>query len=253
MRLTTTREWPPEGWSYMDPKTGYREPAPMSNNFDTVAKGIQRARANNPAHYPAAQRTNEAARNALTTYTVLRLIRRGLWDRVIIEEGDEAVLSAAGVDSATVKKKLNQQSQLTEVVGDARPAESGNRGGILRQTKQLAGGVALLRDWTGTGSPVSPELANKRAAVCVECPLNNRDPNWIDKLTTETSEAVRSQMELKLKLNLATHSDEQLGVCDACLCPMKLKVWVPIKFIQKHTEDETYWALHPKCWILAEA
>lgn len=261
MKLTTTSTWPREGWQYFDPKTGYREPTPMAHSFTEVVRGILSMRMNNRHIYPQpADRTYESAQRALENYTTARLARIGDWGLIALEPGDEQKLSDSGIK--VKKKPLDRQSQQSlqsvarqaKAVAVAKPAANVvERGGILHQAKQLAGGVALLRDWTGTGAPVSPELANKRAKVCVECPLNNRDPNWLDKLTTETSEAVRSQMELKTTLKLATDLDEQLGVCDACLCPMKLKVWVPLDYILKHTSEDTYRALHPKCWIREES
>jgi len=42
-------------------------------------------------------------------------------------------------------------------------------------------------------------------------------------------------------------------VCEACLCPMKAKVHVPIHHIKKHMKPEVQAKLDLRCWITKEA
>ena len=52
-------------------------------------------------------------------------------------------------------------------------------------------------------------------------------------------------------MDLKTSKDAELNVCQACLCPLKLKVHTPMSLIQKRLKPEQRAELDPKCWILA--
>jgi hypothetical protein len=70
--------------------------------------------------------------------------------------------------------------------------------------------------------------------------------------TRSASELLRMQMQTAQELDLTTPYDSKLGVCAACDCPMRLKVWTPLKLILEHLLPEAKAALDPKCWILDE-
>ena len=55
-----------------------------------------------------------------------------------------------------------------------------------------------------------------------------------------------------LNFDLTTPHDSKLGVCKACDCPMRLKVFVPLDKIVGHMLPEAKAALDPTCWILDE-
>ena len=60
------------------------------------------------------------------------------------------------------------------------------------------------------------------------------------------------QIQTAQELDLTTPYDSKLGVCAACDCPMRLKVWTPLKLILEHMLPEAKAALDSKCWITAE-
>ena len=70
--------------------------------------------------------------------------------------------------------------------------------------------------------------------------------------TIPTSELIRKQLSMRQDMALKTESDEKLGVCNACGCPLKLKVHVPASHIKKHTSEAVKRELDPRCWIPAE-
>jgi hypothetical protein len=49
---------------------------------------------------------------------------------------------------------------------------------------------------------------------------------------------------------LKTDLDHALNICQACLCPLKLKVHVPLDLIRKHLSPQAKSALDTHCWIL---
>lgn len=117
----------------------------------------------------------------------------------------------------------------------------------------VAAGVVSLAEWFGEGAqPVERNLAEKRAQVCSKCPLNKKGDygNWFTKAVAE---GIRNMAGAFRGLKINTVHDEQLGVCEACMCPMKLKVHVPLKHILSNTDKETMDAFDSNCWILSES
>ncbi len=116
----------------------------------------------------------------------------------------------------------------------------------------LVAGAKSLTEWLGAGAnPVSREVADKRAETCVKCPLN-KEGDLSNFFERGTSEMLRSAIAAAKEIQLITRFDKSLGVCDACYCPMKLKVWMPLHHILKNLSTETKSALHEKCWITNE-
>lgn len=124
--------------------------------------------------------------------------------------------------------------------------------GGVAAVKKLAAGAALLFDWEESGEPpVANELATARAAVCVICPKN--DPsNLSEWFTHPVSENIRKKLGRLHDMKLATSHDEKLGVCSACLCPLKLKVHTPKHLIDKRLTSAARSELDQSCWILHE-
>lgn len=116
----------------------------------------------------------------------------------------------------------------------------------------LAAGANTIADWVcGGGTCVDTDIAQGRAATCASCPLNQPGDlsNFFERAT---SELLRSQIGLLNDLDMKTSYDSRLGVCDACYCPMRLKVWTPVDYINRHILPESRAALDSKCWILSE-
>jgi len=123
-----------------------------------------------------------------------------------------------------------------------------------RKAKQIWAGVKTLNDFLDSGDKGVPkEQAEARAKVCVACPLNGAGDltRWF---TIPAAGAIKRQLEKLTEMELKTSVDEQLNVCTACLCPNKLAVWTPMKFIKPHLSDDTLDELRKgnACWKLAE-
>ena len=114
--------------------------------------------------------------------------------------------------------------------------------------KDYTVGIDTLIEWFGRAcATVDNDVAEKRAETCAPCP-NNKMVGW--QLTfgryAQVIMGIRAWLRHKGKI---TKLDGQLGVCDVCSCPMRVKVWVPIDVIRNNMDADTVKKLHPKCWI----
>lgn len=89
----------------------------------------------------------------------------------------------------------------------------------------------LRRSWLGAGGqPVPSEQAQRRADVCLTCPHNV--PKGLTELFTEgVALTVKRQIQMKSQMQMDVTREEELHICDKCLCVLKLKVHAPLKFI----------------------
>ena len=109
-------------------------------------------------------------------------------------------------------------------------------------------GAATLKEWFDEDyKGVPPGIAEHRASICAVCPLN-RDEKWSERFAGyfETLLAIRRIMKER---GMVTVHDHKLGVCDACQCPMKIKIWTPLHIINNHIPAQTRDKLHEKCWM----
>lgn len=121
---------------------------------------------------------------------------------------------------------------------------------VGEKIRQLAAGAVLLDEWGDEGFPtVLAEESAGRAATCAVCPQNGFGDltRWF---TVFASEKIRRKIEAAQKLELKTPFDDKLGICEACLCPLKLKVHAPLANIKKHQTPKSLAALDKNCWIL---
>lgn len=122
----------------------------------------------------------------------------------------------------------------------------------LSVAKNVAAGAKTLADWIGSGArPVPAGLAEARAKVCSKCPVMQQG-DLSNFFTRAASELVRMQVQTAQELDMVTPYDKELGVCGACSCPMRLKVWTTLQPILDHILPEAKSALDKNCWILAE-
>lgn len=118
---------------------------------------------------------------------------------------------------------------------------------------QVAAGVRTLADWLGgSGTPVSQELANKRAQICSDCPQNGKG-DWLSTFTIPAQNLIRRQLQERKDMSLSTPFDDNLQMCEACACPIPLKVHVPIEYINQRLAAPIRARLDPRCWILHES
>lgn len=123
---------------------------------------------------------------------------------------------------------------------------------MLEELKKTADGIALLKDWVGSGlEPVSTALANSRAPCCAACEKNITG-QWWTNATGLVADAIRKQINFKNGAKLETVLEDKLGTCSVCLCNLSLKVWCPPEHIQNHTTEQQLEKFPDWCWIKKE-
>jgi len=124
---------------------------------------------------------------------------------------------------------------------------------IIEEIKQDSAGLLFLRDWLGDdGKTVTPDVAEDRAKVCLGCPQNSH-PNWWERLLKDPiANAIRRELEIKNKMNIHLHEEENLHMCRICGCATRLKVWAPLAHIKDHTTPQSLEKMPPHCWIKNE-
>jgi hypothetical protein len=122
-----------------------------------------------------------------------------------------------------------------------------------RKLKAVVTGIKVYIDTFGeTGRPVGASESERRAAICATCPKNEKG-NWTTFFTEEAAASIMGVFAILKDLDLKTSKDQELGVCSACLCPLKQKVHVKLEHILKHTDEATIAKLReaPHCWIVS--
>jgi hypothetical protein len=174
--------------------------------------------------------------NWVDAYNATICARMG-WDTYIMDE-------TGGGGSSTPKASPPHQQETLRSLKDA-----------AARAKELVAGAKHLAEWMGSKEgPVDKELALRRAQICSACPLN-LEGDWTKWFTVPAAELIRRQVEQATGLGLTTPADERLHLCEACHCPLRLKVHVPIAHIAKAlTPDMRAKLTNGKdCWILAES
>lgn len=135
----------------------------------------------------------------------------------------------------------------------SRRAEGGGVAGGARFVASTSAGIKLWMDWFGEGKPVEQAVAERRAAICADCPQNDRrHGNIFEMFTVAAAKEIMAIFSALNDLNLHTSKDNVLKVCQACDCPLKAKVWAPLQIIKKHLPEERFERLHSACWIRHE-
>lgn len=122
------------------------------------------------------------------------------------------------------------------------------------RAKKIWAGVKTLNDWLDSGEPPVPAATSEiRASICAKCPRNGKGDfeSWF---TRPASEIIKKQLERISGMKLITTNDAKLNVCDVCLCPLKVKVQTPLKFVKSHITPDVLHELRavPNCWISKE-
>lgn len=219
IRLKSRTESPPNGFRFEQPETGWKSwitnPTTLWD-FRLLCNELQKHRQANPRF----KLPSDMA--------------------VIIEE----------VDHANALRMFTIKGAQIYVQTDQGPPPK--RVPLLRRIQNVAVGAETLKHWLGEGGvPVSNDLAAQRASICAKCPQNIKGglETWF---TASASQFIRQQLETRRELKLSTPFDDELNVCNACTCPLQLKVHVPLPVITEHMTDATRKALDGACWILAE-
>jgi len=134
--------------------------------------------------------------------------------------------------------------------------------GILRRAGAVVAGIARLGvgaqnllAWSENGKVVPREVADARALICTagapgntRCPMNGTG-DWKQLFTEPAAELIKNQLAAKNSMKLATKYDASLGVCEACACPLPLKVWAPLEYALRKMSKETKDKLPEWCWM----
>jgi len=129
------------------------------------------------------------------------------------------------------------------------PFQEPTRRPLLARARAVAVGAETIVSWIDDGAPTVPkELANRRAERCVSCPKNGKG-GFESYFTVPAANAIRKQIERKRDMKMETPFDDQLGVCEACTCPLVLKPWMPLDRILAKMPPSDQDALHESCWI----
>jgi len=231
--LKSRDAFPPGGFLYVQRETGWE--APKYQTFRVVVQALIQHRKANPG---LAKKHNwaldyEAAANEVDAFNDARCRAHGWLDFV------------TGQEPVQVPFPMPHSPSRGPGVAAAKRA--------ARSVSSVKAGIKTLLDWLGSGGrPVEKERAEKRAAICMTCPKNGTG-GMEHYFTVPASQVIKLQLEIKNDLKLATSRDKMLNVCEACLCPLKLKVWCPMDHILKEMDQETKGKLDARCWILSEA
>lgn len=223
--MKSRTDFPPLGWEFIQPQIpGWRPPA---GSFTAVTNAIIELRKGNPGiakQYNLSTEESVVA-DELDAYNAQKCINHN-WGHFVIEAP-----AVPFPRPAMPFKKLSA--------------------GVAGVRKVVAG-IGAVREWLGDGlKPVAQELAEHRASVCVECPVNG-DPNFLERLAEEGAREIRTQMDIKHDMAHRTKNDAKLFLCKACSCWLPLKVWAPLPYVTSRLSAAVRQSLDPKCWILEE-
>src|SRR6266487_1841850 len=221
-RMKSRDRFPVGEWQCLHPAAGMK--APFKGSFSECVTFETKFRKSNPT---ICERENlpldqSAIEDWVDEQNALRMIAGGWFQ--FVEEGQTFPMQQAG----------QKKSWLGNAAAKAKTA------------------VAIYRDLFGPdGKTVAPELAEKRGAVCVACPLNQKG-GLKNYFIESVASGIQALYGIFRDLNLSTVHDSELGVCRACSCPNRAKIWTPIQYIEAHMEKETWQNLDQSCWMLKE-
>lgn len=229
-RMKSRNLFPPGEWCVLHPEIGQREP--FHGSFSEACAFETSFRKANPGICQVNKWTLNQIdiENYVDEYNALRCLAHG-WS-TFVEEG--AAFPDLGVTQSFEKKSL-----LGAVVDKARAIRSG------------AG--TYIQSFFGHEGMATQEEADARAIVCAACPLNDTKSSLWSLFVTSAATEIMHIFEHLHGLKMTTKLDDKLGVCAACLCPMKAKVWVNLKHIKANMPPDVVAKLNkdnPKCWIL---
>ena len=109
-----------------------------------------------------------------------------------------------------------------------------NIGDVIRFSRTYVD--ALLR-----GDKVSQEEANRRAAICAECPSNKP----LEGCSSCNSRGLRDFVRF-MSQHGSTAMDDRLNSCEYCGCFIRSMVWFPLESLKRFDNDNSQ--LPANCW-----
>ena len=225
MPLKSRRAFPPGGFKFYEPRTGWEAMGGL--DFDQVVAAIIKHRQANPrfANEWALDPTDVA--NELDLYTCARIGNNP--DYCNGESPPD--FRQASASFPTLRRRFQN---------------AGNA--VVGSVTKIATGIGLITEWLGSGAkPVAKELAEKRALVCSTCP-HNKQSDLTSIFTIPASEMIRKTIAIKNDMKLETSQDSKLGVCELCACPLATKCWTPISHMASHISEKVKAELPDFCW-----
>lgn len=129
---------------------------------------------------------------------------------------------------------------------------------ILEEIRNDISGLAALHDWLGDqGEPVHIMVSEFRAKICTTgndgqpCP-RNCEPNWWDRVKSKIAIWIQAELEIKNRMKVSVSREDQLHMCGACGCCLKLKVHTPILYIKPHLSQQQIDKTPAYCWMRRE-
>lgn len=151
-----------------------------------------------------------------------------------------------------VCQEMNWSDYITDGSFEDIPKAPSRQWLLPRNVARVVEGAKTILEWEIAGGQiVDREIANARAKVCSACPKNQMG-DLSAFFTEQAARLIQMQLERKNSIRLATDFDPLLGLCDACGCVNKLKVWCPSAIVLSKIKPETKAALHESCWITSE-
>lgn len=209
----------PGGFQFFVPQTNWK-PAPFSSIDSIVQQLIQHRRGRPDLVAKLGWSLDPAQVTAeVTAYQVAVCVQNG-WNDYLLGGSEGAV-----------------------------PFQPPTRHSLLQKVNAVGAGTRTLIDWIQEGQPtVAQEAASRRGEICAACPKNGKG-GLEAYFTVPVSNAIRHELERKREMKLETPSDESLGVCEACTCPLALKIHLPLANILPKLLPDQKAALDPSCWI----
>jgi hypothetical protein len=230
----STERHPPGGYQFLQAEFGQKKPFTGSLDYVTQAVIVQRKANKFLSDKHGLATDYQTVRQEVMDYNIRRCIAHG-WTNFL---------------SYTSVPTPSQGQPESEPVGEKKTPVVSSLANAVGGVKKVAAGVGALIDWLGSGGkPVASKLSDTRAGICARCPQNGSG-GISEYFTVPAAKLIQLQLEMKNDLKLVTKSDDQLGVCKACLCPLKLKVHAPLEHILAHTSEKIRNDLDQNCWIL---
>ena len=106
--------------------------------------------------------------------------------------------------------------------------------------------IPLMASWFGPDGKIVPHAtAQARADVCLACPMRGPTPPMLGL----AADSIRQLLSLKAGMKLRVRGEKALGVCLACNCVNRLKVWMPREKVLKELDESEISKLDGRCWI----
>ncbi len=110
--------------------------------------------------------------------------------------------------------------------------------------QDVVSATKALGTWFLKGTPkVAQEEADRRAKICLSCPMNQNFDGCTTCAEKDLREAIASFMGTS-----KTPFDANLHTCYGCGCTLKAAVWFPLAILQSNTPADVRATLPDHCW-----